>query len=224
MGQEIERKFLTCSEAWRSLAEGILYRQGYVDSRLGHQVTVKTIAAPGRTSGFIQVTSPQLAQPFEFLIPVGEAINLLEELCVEQQTTTHQGLTERSGQLSTVEGHTIRFRIAGSQGILTLKTKTIGISRSEFEFEIPMESALQLLNQVCEKPQIEKYRRKIPHRGFIWEVDEFLGENEGLVIAEIELDSETQEFEKPDWIGSEVSGDRRYYNSYLVKMPFSKWQ
>jgi adenylate cyclase len=224
MGQEIERKFLTCSDAWRELAIGVLYRQGYVNSDRGHVVTVKTISAPGRTSGFIQLASPVLSEVMEVLIPLQDAIAMLDELCLAVQESKDQGVTVRSGLLSTEAGHTIRFRIAGSIGIFTIKTKTIGISRSEFEFEIPLTTATTMLDRVCIQPQIEKYRYKIPHAGLTWEVDDFLGENQGLVIAEVELESEAQSVVLPDWIGQEVSGDRRYNNSSLVKMPFKKWK
>jgi adenylate cyclase len=223
MGQEIERKFLACSDRWRDLAEGILYRQGYVDSDRGHWVRVMTLSSPGRTSGFIQVVSPALHQEVEFLIPIDQAIAMLDRICVEVNESQQQGVTTRIGRLSTQAGHTLRFRVAGTQGIFTIKTKTVGISRSEFEFEIPLALATQMLDLICEQPQIEKYRRKIPHAGLVWEVDEFLGENAGLVIAEVELETETQAVPLPDWVGKEVSGDRRYYNSYLVKQPFKQW-
>jgi adenylate cyclase len=224
MGQEIERKFLTCDDRWRGLAAGTLYRQGYVKSDRGHGITVKTVSAPGRTSGFIQVASPVLPKSVEFLIPIAEAIVLLDALCIEVQESYQQGVRTRSGALSSQSGHTLRFRLAGEQGIFTIKTKTVGISRSEFEFEIPKALSMQMLNLICEQPQIEKYRYKIPYAGLIWEVDDFLGKNQGLVIAEVELESESQLVEKPDWIGPEVSGDRRYYNSYLVKRPFQTWK
>ncbi len=224
MGQEIERKFLPCDDRWRGLAEGTLYRQGYVNSDRGHGITVKTVSAPGRTSGFIQVDSSALLDSVEFLIPIAEAIALLDALCIEVNEIAEQGVSTRSGTLSTQAGHTLRFRLAGEQGIFTIKTKTVGISRSEFEFEIPKALAIQMLNLICEQPQIEKYRYKIPYAGLIWEVDDFLGENQGLVMAEVELESESQLVEKPDWIGLEVSGDRRYYNSYLVKRPFKSWK
>ena len=224
MGQEIERKFLTCSNAWRDLGMGVLYHQGYVKSDRGHVVTVKTLTSPGRTSGFIQVASQVFFEPMEFLIPIRDATLMLDALCFDVQDSCQNGVTMRSGLLSNQAGHTIRFRIAGEQGIFTIKTKTVGISRSEFEFEIPKTSARLLLDRVCEQPQIEKYRTKIPYGGLVWEVDDFLGENQGLVIAEVELENESQQVDLPNWIGKEVSGDRRYYNSSLVKMPFKRWK
>lgn len=224
MAQEIERKFLTCSNTWRDLGSGVLYHQGYVKSDRGHVVTVKTLTSPGRTSGFIQVASQVFFEPMEFLIPIRDATLMLDLLCSDVSDSYQNGVAMRSGLLSNRAGHTIRFRIAGDQGFFTIKTKTVGISRSEFEFEIPKASAKLLLDRVCEQPQIEKYRTKIPYGGFVWEVDDFLGENQGLVIAEVELEYESQQVELPDWIGKEVSGDRRYYNSSLVKMPFKRWK
>ncbi|NNK14314.1 MAG: CYTH domain-containing protein, partial [Desulfofustis sp.] len=96
--------------------------------------------------------------------------------------------------------------------------------RTEFEYEIPVADAKNLLNELCEQPIIEKKRYKIEYRGFVWEVDEFFGENEGLVVAEIELESEDQTFETPEWVGEEVTGDPRYFNSNLIKNPFIKWK
>ncbi len=220
---EIERKFLTTHDAWKTLAPPVPYRQGYMNSDRGHQVRVKTTTAPGRTSGWIELRSAQLLEPLEFLIPIQDAMQLHDSLCFDRTQQTLNGTTETIGHLSTAAGHTLRFRIAGTQGIFTIKAKTTGISRAEFEFDLPVATAEHLLDKVCEKPQIEKTRRKIPHEGFIWEVDEFLGDNLGLVIAEIELTHETQRFTKPDWIGAEVSGDKRYNNSQLAQKPYKTW-
>jgi adenylate cyclase len=223
MPTEIERKFLTTHDQWKTLAPAIPYRQGYINSDRGHQVLIKNLTSPGRTSGFLEIRSPLLRDPIEFLIPIKDSIELHQTLCFNLKEQTCNGTTETLGHLSTQKGHTLRVRIAGNQGIFTIKAKTVGISRAEFEFEIPIATAEQLLDRLCEKPQIEKTRRKIPYAGFIWEVDEFLGDNLGLVIAEIELQSETQSFVKPDWIGLEVTGDRRYNNSSLAQMPYSTW-
>jgi len=92
----------------------------------------------------------------------------------------------------------------------------------EFEYEIPRQDADALLD-ICEKPLIEKNRYKIEHRGFVWEVDEFFGENQGLIVAELELESEDQYFPKPEWVGQEVTGDPRYFNSNLIKNPYATW-
>lgn len=154
MGTEIERKFLLTGDAWRDMAVGIKYRQGYL------------------------------------------------------------GLDNK---------RTVRVRIAGEQAFLTIKGKTSGISRMEYEYPIPVEDASILLAELCEQPIIEKKRYKVVYQGFVWEVDEFFGENEGLLVAEIELEEEGQEFEKPPWVGAEVSSDRRYCNASLIKNPYSMW-
>ncbi|GAB6054174.1 CYTH domain-containing protein [Magnetospira thiophila] len=154
MATEIERKFLISNEGWRALAEGVLYRQGY---------------------------------------------------------------------LSTDKERTVRVRTVGSKGFLTIKGITVGMSRTEFEYEIPVDEANAMLDALCQQPIIEKRRYKIPLDGLVWEVDEFSGVNAGLIVAEVELDSEDQQFTKPDWIGTEVSGDFRYYNANLIAAPFSTW-
>lgn len=154
MAKEIERKFLVKSDAWKRVARGTLYRQGY---------------------------------------------------------------------LSTIKERVVRVRTIDEKGFLTIKGKVEGISRSEFEYEIPAEDANLMLDSLCEKPIIEKYRAKIDYEGAIWEVDEFLGENEGLVIAEVELNDENQVVEIPDWIGEEVSGNPKYFNSNLITNPYKKW-
>ena len=154
MAHEIERKFLITGEAWRELAKGTAYRQGY---------------------------------------------------------------------LSTVKERTVRVRTIDDKGFLTIKGITVGATRAEYEYEIPAEDANEMLDDLCEQPIIEKKRYKVPLDGFIWEIDEFGGVNEGLIVAEIELESEDQEFNKPDWIGDEVSGDPRYFNSNLIANPFTTW-
>lgn len=134
-----------------------------------------------------------------------------------------QGVQMRQGYICSDPSRIVRVRIEGERAMLTLKGKTIGISRGEWEYPIPVEEARELLDGLCEKPLIDKIRYRIPFGGFIWEVDEFFGENAGLVVAEIELESETQAFVKPDWIGAEVSEDRRYANANLFKHPFQTW-
>jgi len=153
MAKEIERKFLVNGDSWRQLAEGSLYRQGYIAS----------------------------------------------------------------------QGATVRVRIAGNQGYLTIKGPTVNFSRSEFEYPIPLADAQEMLDTLCDRPLIEKTRYKIEWAGLVWEVDEFAGANQGLIIAEVELTDEAQQIEIPEWIGTEVTGDSRYFNSYLVKHPFSEW-
>ena len=127
------------------------------------------------------------------------------------------------GYLSSHAERTVRVRTAGDKGFLTIKGTCTGVTRLEYEYEIPLEDARIMLHELCEKPLIEKKRYTIEYRGFIWEVDEFSGQNEGLIIAEIELEHEQQQFEKPGWIGAEVSGDPRYFNSNLIRNPYTAW-
>ena len=134
-----------------------------------------------------------------------------------------KGTRYRQGYLSTVKERTVRIRTIGDKGYLTVKGVTEGVARAEFEYEIPFDDANALLDRLCERPLIEKDRYKIPHRDHVWEVDEFFGDNAGLVIAEIELESEGQPFAKPDWIGREVSDDPRYFNANLIANPYRNW-
>jgi len=154
MGKEIERKFLVKGEAWKALAAGTVYRQGY---------------------------------------------------------------------LSTVKERTVRVRTVGEKGFLTIKGVTTGVTRAEFEYEVPAADANAMLDGLCEKPLVEKTRYKIPLDGWTWEVDEFHGDNDGLVVAEVELKSADERPPLPEWIGEDVSSDPRYFNSNLVKKPFKTW-
>ena len=154
MGVEIERKFLLVGDAWRSLGEPVLLRQGYLSSQ------------PDRT---------------------------------------------------------VRVRIEGGAGTLTIKGRSHGATRAEWEYAIPVDEAAELLDRLCEQPLIEKYRRRIALGTHVWEVDEFLGANLGLVVAEIELSAEDEAFDKPAWLGEEVTHDRRYFNSSLIRAPYSSW-
>lgn len=154
MPAEIERKFLVKGNAWRSLATGIPYCQGYIAS---------------------------------------------------------------------TAGRTVRVRVAGAHGYLTIKGVTTGISRAEFEYPIPLNDALELLQTLCDPPLIQKKRYKIEFEGLLWEVDAFEGDNQGLIVAEVELTDVNQAIALPDWIDREVSDDPRYFNSNLAKHPFSQW-
>ena len=128
------------------------------------------------------------------------------------------------GYLSSIPERTVRVRIKGNKGFLTIKgvSNESGLSRFEWEKEIPLDEAQKLL-LLCEKGIIDKTRFEIKYENHIFEVDEFYGENEGLIMAEIELDSETETFEKPIWLGKEITNDKRYYNSYLSQNPFKNW-
>jgi adenylate cyclase len=127
------------------------------------------------------------------------------------------------GYIPTSNGTTVRLRIIGEQGYLTIKSKAVGHTRAEFEYPIPVDDAQEMLDNLCVKPLIEKIRYKIEVANLTWEVDEFLGENKGLIIAEIELEKEEQKIELPNWIEREVN-EQKYFNSYLVKHPYSQWE
>jgi adenylate cyclase len=134
-----------------------------------------------------------------------------------------KGKRYRQGYLNSVKERVVRVRTIDDDGFLTVKGITKGATRAEFEYGIPAAEADTMLDDLCEKPLIEKNRYKIELGGFIWEVDEFFGENQGLTVAEVELESEDQSFEKPDWIGEEVTGDPKYFNSNLIQHPYTKW-
>ena len=127
------------------------------------------------------------------------------------------------GYLGGNDACSIRVRLEGEQANLNIKGKRLGIQRSEFEFPIPREEAETILQSLCTKPLIEKTRYLVTHGEHVWEIDVFSGENEGLVVAEIELTSTDEDFTRPDWLGDEVSGDPRYYNVCLVKHPYKDW-
>lgn len=153
MGKEIERKFLVKDDRYRRLGEGVLFRQGYLNS---------------------------------------------------------------------AKERVVRVRTMGEAAALTVKGVTVGATRLEFEYEIPLADARQLLD-LCEQPLIEKTRFKVAVGDLVWEIDEFHGANEGLVVAECELEAEDQRIALPDWVGEEVTGDARYFNSNLIAKPFTTW-
>ncbi|MEE4242208.1 MAG: CYTH domain-containing protein [Desulfopila sp.] len=128
------------------------------------------------------------------------------------------------GYLCSGSGQTVRVRIAGEKAFLTIKGKSVGISRLEFEYPVPLADAQEMLEKLCRKPIIHKCRFFSEYEGFTWEIDEFYGDNQGLVLAEIELKSEEQAFPRPPWLGEEVSGDRRYYNAALCSYPYKEWK
>jgi len=140
----------------------------------------------------------------------------------KKEAFTQNRITQ--GYLSSIPERTVRVRIKGDRGFLTIKgaSNESGLSRFEWEKEIPVDEAQKLL-LLCEKGVIDKTRFEVKVGNHIFEVDEFYGENKGLIIAEIELATENEIFEKPEWLGKEVTNDTRYYNSYLSKHPFSKW-
>ena len=127
------------------------------------------------------------------------------------------------GYLGGNDACSIRVRLEGEQANINIKGKRLGIQRSEFEFSIPYQDAEAILRSLGNKPLIEKTRYLVEYGKHVWEIDVFSGENEGLVVAEIELESEDESFTRPDWLGEEVSGDTRYYNVCLVKHPYKDW-
>jgi CYTH domain-containing protein len=127
------------------------------------------------------------------------------------------------GYLNSIKERTVRVRTIDEKGFLTVKGISVGATRLEYEYEIPVKDARELLSELCEKPLIEKSRFKVESNGLIWEIDEFYGENEGLVFCEVELSFEDQVIELPEWVGEEVTSDPRYFNSNLIKHPYKNW-
>ena len=128
----------------------------------------------------------------------------------------------RQGYLSTVKERTVRIRVVGDQGWITVKGLTVGATRAEFEYAIPVDDAHEML-ELCAQPLIEKTRTVVDLGDLQWEIDEFTGPNEGLIVAEVELQRADQEIDLPDWVGDEVTDDPRYFNATLTAHPFSTW-
>jgi len=139
------------------------------------------------------------------------------------QLNADQGTNYMQGYIIGSDKASVRVRIQGTQAFINIKSATLGIKRQEFEYAIPLDEAEELLSSLCEKPLVKKTRYFVIENSDKWEVDVFSDENEGLVVAEIELQSEDQNIELPSWCGQEVSEDPRYYNVNLAKHPFSKW-
>ena len=129
----------------------------------------------------------------------------------------------RQGYLAPLSKSSVRVRIEGDAANINIKSATLGISRTEYEYTIPMNDAHEMLNNLCEQPQINKTRHFIPMDNHTWEIDEFYDDNDGLTVAEIELNSEDEQFNKPEWLGEEVTEDKRYYNVNLIKHPYKDW-
>lgn len=129
----------------------------------------------------------------------------------------------RQGYLSNDIERTVRVRVSGDRARLTVKGKNTGAVRNEFEYEIPIADAEIMLESMALRPLIEKTRTTVRFGGHVWEVDAFEGDNAGLVVAEIELSDEHEPFEKPEWVGEEVTGRPEYYNSSLAQHPFKSW-
>ncbi len=138
-------------------------------------------------------------------------------------TPQGEGIHFKQGYLNSQKERVVRVRIEGTKAKLTIKGITTGVTRAEFEYLVPVEDAAILLDNLCEQPLIDKHRHKEVHGGKTWEIDVFHGENEGLVVAEVELASEDEQIELPVWVAEEVSSDPRYFNSNLLKHPFKNW-
>jgi len=138
------------------------------------------------------------------------------------KNSVYKSFDIKQGYLSSVVERVVRIRVKGDKGFLTIKSEVKTMTRLEYEYEIPLEEAEEML-ALCEKPIIEKVRHLVKIDNHIWEVDVFDGENAGLTVAEIELDDEGEAFVLPKWVGTEVTADIRYYNSNLIKKPFKTW-
>ena len=154
---------------------------------------------------------------------MGEEIERKFLVSGELWRETAEGIRYRQGFLSTEPERTVRVRVAGSRGSITVKGKNIGARRAEFDYEIPVADAERMLDTLCERPLIEKVRYTLAIGPHTWEIDVFEGDNAGLVVAEIELSREDEVFERPDWVGNEVTDDPRYFNSNLVANPYRTW-
>ncbi len=143
---------------------------------------------------------------------------------LEKIGTLENGVRIKQGYLSTNKDAVVRVRVKNDKAYLTIKGSNSGIARLEFEYEIPLNEANEMLEKLCQKPVIDKTRYLIKHDIHTWEVDIFYGDNEGLVVAEVELSSEDEHINLPIWVKEEVSHDDRYFNSNLMKLPFKDWE
>jgi adenylate cyclase len=134
-----------------------------------------------------------------------------------------EGYTIKQGYIQTAGVNTVRVRIRDNEAFLTLKSSSRGRKRLEYEYSLPLDDAQEILENLCQKPFIDKKRYLIQHQGHTWEIDIFEGENKGLIVAEIELESEDESFTIPEWVTQEVTEDKRYANSNLIKKPYSAW-
>ena len=154
---------------------------------------------------------------------MGEEIERKFLVSGEAWRETAEGTRYRQGFLSTEPERTVRVRVAGPRGSITVKGKSVGARRAEFEYEIPVADAERMLDTLCKRPLIEKVRYVLAVGAHTWEIDVFEGDNAGLVVAEIELRREDEAFERPEWVGNEVTDDPRYFNSNLVANPYRTW-
>ncbi len=139
----------------------------------------------------------------------------------KQHTTSSEKIVQ--GYLANTDKCSVRIRVTGDKANINIKSMTIDISRAEYEYPLPVQEANTILHSLCFKPLIEKTRHYVNENGLVWEVDVFEGDNKGLVIAELELESRDQQFDLPPWLGNEVSDDIRYFNISLVENPYKNW-
>jgi CYTH domain-containing protein len=177
---------------------------------------------------FLYVFAPCKSEGIQFdlynrKVIVGIEIERKFLLKNDQWRKLGEGTLYRQGYLSTDKERTVRIRTIGTKGFLTIKGITENATRNEFEYEIPLKDAENLLDVLCKRPLIEKTRYHITANDMVWEIDEFWGENEGLIIAEVELEDINKDIYLPDWIGTEVTENPAYYNANLVKNPYSTW-
>lgn len=154
---------------------------------------------------------------------MGKEIERKYRVDTEAWKPQEKGIHFKQGYLNSAKERVVRVRIEGSVAKLTLKGITTGVTRAEYEYPLPLADAEVILDQLCEQPLIDKHRHKEVHGGKTWEIDVFHGDNEGLVVAEVELGSEDEAVELPPWAVEEVSADPRYFNSNLLKHPFKRW-
>jgi len=145
---------------------------------------------------------------------------LVDETLLPQLTN---GYTIKQGYIQTAGLNTVRVRVRDDKAFLTLKSSSKGVTRLEFEYAIPLEDAEEMLENLCQKPFIDKKRYLIEHEGHTWELDIFEGDNKGLIVAEVELESEDEAFALPEWVKEEVTTDKRYANSNLIQNPYANW-
>jgi adenylate cyclase len=137
--------------------------------------------------------------------------------------SVYRSIPMRQGYLVSDESRSVRVRISGDAAQLNIKSGTLGVSRSEYEYPIPLKDAQEILDTLCRRPLVEKVRHLVRWDGHVWEIDEFAGDNAGLVVAEVELACPDEEFARPPWLGQDVSHERRYYNSCLAEHPYRDW-
>lgn len=143
---------------------------------------------------------------------------------ISQLGELKSGVEIKQGYISTTDNSTVRIRLSGDKAFLTLKGENTGTARSEFEYEIPVNDANEILAELCSGPIIEKTRYLVEHSAHTWEVDIFRGDNEGLIIAEVEMQSENERVDIPAWVTKEVTCQAKYYNSNILNNPFKNWK